>query len=209
MSSKKYNRRFSIKNDSQKILLNDINNKSLVFAIGGAGSGKTFISAAIALEYLEKKLIKEIILVRPIVATEDIGFLPGTLFEKVDPYMKPLLHSFYDLIDKNTIDSYIKSNKIIIEPLAFMRGVTYSNSFVILDEAQNTTIKQIKMFLTRFGENTKCIITGDLSQSDLKEQNGLQWSVETLKKCNLLSIVNFKDSEIIRSSLVQELIKYF
>jgi phosphate starvation-inducible PhoH-like protein len=208
MIKKKNNSRIEPKNKNQKEFLNAVVDKSIVFAIGAAGSGKTFLGAAKAIEYLEFGFVDRIIIVRPVVATEDIGFLPGDIKEKLDPYLLPLMDAFISITNPKRIQDLERTGEIEIAPLAFMRGRTFSNAFIILDEAQNTTIEQMRMFLTRFGEGVKVVITGDLTQSDIKGTNGLQWAVDRLKNCDSIHIVRYSNSDVVRSALVRDILKY-
>lgn len=210
MTRKKINNNNKIepKNKNQKEFLNAIVEKSIVFAIGSAGSGKTFLGAAKALEYLDFGFVDRIVIVRPVVATEDIGYLPGDIKEKLDPYLLPLMDAFITLSNPKRIQDLERTGEIEIAPLAFMRGRTFSAAFIILDEAQNTTIEQMRMFLTRFGEGVKVVITGDLSQSDIVGTNGLQWAVEKLAACSSVHIVKYSNSDVVRSALVRDILKY-
>jgi phosphate starvation-inducible protein PhoH and related proteins len=196
------------KNKKQKEFLNAIVERSIVFSIGSAGSGKTFLAAAKALEYLDLGFVKRIVIVRPVVATENLGFLPGDMNEKLDPYLMPLIDSFCDISNPRRVQDLQNRGEIEIAPLAFMRGRTFSDAFLILDEAQNTTVDQMRMFLTRFGENVKVVITGDLSQSDIRGTNGLAWAIEKLNKCNSVHIVEYSNSEVVRSALVRDILRY-
>jgi phosphate starvation-inducible protein PhoH and related proteins len=208
MTRKKSNNRVEPKNKAQKEFLSAVVEKSIVFAVGSAGSGKTFLGAAKAIEYLEFGFVDRIVVVRPVVATEDIGFLPGDIKEKLDPYLLPLMDAFITLTNPKRIQDLERTGEIEIAPLAFMRGRTFSNAFIILDEAQNTTIEQMRMFLTRFGEGVKVVITGDLSQSDIKGTNGLQWAVDRLRECDSVHIVRYSNSDVVRSALVKDILKY-
>lgn len=209
MSYKKTKTRRIIEPSSkQKEYYEILNHFDLIYLIGAAGSGKTYAACSSALEYLEQGYIDRIIITRPVVAAEELGYLPGTIEEKVNPFIDPLLDIFSTLYDKKAIQDMMKEGIIETAPLAYMRGRTFNDSFIILDEAQNSTIEQIKMFLTRFGHNIKCTITGDLTQSDLFEENGLDWSLRKLKPCDLVTKVVFEDEDVVRSSLVKELIKY-
>jgi phosphate starvation-inducible PhoH-like protein len=196
------------KNKTQKQFMNAVADKPVVFATGTAGSGKTFLSAALALEYLSFGFVDKIINVRPIVATEDIGFLPGDMAAKLDPYLQPLMDAYESIYDPKTIGELVKARQIQIATLAHMRGRNLSNCFIILDEAQNTTIKQMHMFLTRFGENAKVVITGDPSpaQTDIRGENGLTWAMKKLEKSNNVSIIKYSHKDIVRSDLVKDLL---
>jgi phosphate starvation-inducible PhoH-like protein len=202
------NKTIEPKNKKQKEFFNAVTEKSVVFTTGSAGSGKTFLAAAKALEYLDFGFVSRIIIVRPAVATEKLGFLPGDMKEKLDPYLMPLMDAFTNVSNPKRIQDLLQTGEIEIAPLAFMRGRTFSDAFIILDEAQNTTIDQMRMFLTRFGENVKVVVTGDLSQSDLKGINGLAWASEKLKQCNSVHFVQYSNSDVVRSALVRDLLKY-
>lgn len=208
MSNKKRIKEVTPKNKNQKRFLNAITDFPVVFAVGTAGSGKTYLAAAKALEDLSYNFVDRIVLVRPVVATEDLGYLPGDFKEKLDPYLLPLFDCFIQISNEPYIQQLRELEKIQVAPIAFMRGRTFSNSFIILDEAQNTTVSQMKLFLTRFGENVRVVITGDLSQSDLKVENGLEWAVEKLKLCPSVEIVEYSQKDVVRSKLASELIKY-
>ena len=200
------------KTKNQKILVDKLNKKQLVFAIGPAGTGKTFLAVAIALTMLLDKKIERIILSRPAVeAGERLGFLPGDMKEKVDPYLRPLYDSLYDLFDFEKIQRMIEIGDIEIAPLAFMRGRTLKNSFAILDEAQNATDTQIKMFLTRIGENSKIVVNGDPSQIDLpnKGLSGLNRSKKLLGHLKEISVVDFDHSDVVRHPLVSKIVKAY
>lgn len=197
---------------NQKKLVECCSKTDLIFAIGPAGTGKTYTSIALAVKLLRKKEISKIILSRPAVeAGENLGFLPGDLKEKIDPYLQPLYDALLDMIPSKKLDDYLKDRTIEIAPLAFMRGRTLSNAFVILDEAQNTTIPQLKMFLTRMGNNTKFVINGDVTQIDLpkKQKSGLCHSLEILKGINKISVIYFDKSDIVRNPLVKEIVEAY
>jgi phosphate starvation-inducible protein PhoH and related proteins len=184
----------------------------LIFAIGPAGTGKTYVAIALAISALKNKKIKRIILSRPAVeAGENLGFLPGDLKEKIDPYLQPIYDALLDMIPPKRLEEYLKDGIIQIAPLAFMRGRTLSNAFVILDEAQNTTIPQLKMFLTRMGLNTKYIITGDITQIDLprKQHSGLILALKILNGVEGISTVHFDKSDIVRHKLVKEIVEAY
>jgi len=194
---------------NQKRLVEFMNIKDMVFAIGPAGTGKTYTGVALAVKALKEKQVKRIILTRPAVeAGENLGFLPGDLNEKLDPYMQPLYDELRDMIPKETLQSYIEKGTIQIAPLAFMRGRTLDNAFVILDEAQNSTHSQMKMFLTRMGKNAKFMITGDPGQIDLPRRmiSGLKEALLILKNKNGIGIVYLDDKDVIRHHLVKKII---
>lgn len=193
-------------------LVHEIANNDIVFALGPAGTGKTYTAVAVAVKALKNKEIKRIILTRPAVeAGESLGFLPGDLKEKIDPYLRPLYDALDDMIPPDKLKSYIETRTIEIAPLAFMRGRTLDNCFVILDEAQNTTDSQLKMFLTRMGPSAKLIITGDLSQVDLpaKQTTGLLKATKILNKIKGISIVALNVNDVVRHRLVKEIIKAY
>ena len=194
---------------NQKRLVDFMNIKEMVFAIGPAGTGKTYTGVALAVKALKEKQVKRIILTRPAVeAGENLGFLPGDLNEKLDPYMQPLYDALRDMIPRETLQSYIEKGTIQIAPLAFMRGRTLDNAFVILDEAQNSTHSQMKMFLTRMGKNAKFMITGDPGQIDLPRRmiSGLKEALLILKNTNGIGIVYLDDKDVIRHHLVKKII---
>jgi phosphate starvation-inducible PhoH-like protein len=184
----------------------------MVFAIGPAGTGKTYTAVALAVRALKDKQVKRIILTRPAVeAGENLGFLPGDLKEKLDPYMQPLYDGLIDMLHYEKLADYLEKGVIEVAPLAFMRGRTLDNAFVILDEAQNATLPQMKMFLTRMGEHAKFIITGDSSQVDLprNQPSGLLKAVEMLEETDGISIIRLDGSDVIRHKLVGKIIKAF
>jgi len=193
-------------------LVHEIAKNDIVFALGPAGTGKTYTAVAVAVKALKNKEIKRIILTRPAVeAGESLGFLPGDLKEKIDPYLRPLYDALDDMIPPDKLKLYIENRTIEIAPLAFMRGRTLDNCFVILDEAQNTTDSQLKMFLTRMGPSAKLIITGDLTQVDLpaKQTTGLIKSTKILDKIKGISIVLLNVDDVVRHRLVKEIIKAY
>ncbi len=193
-------------------LVKEIDKNDIVFALGPAGTGKTYTAVAVAVKALKNKEIKRIILTRPAVeAGESLGFLPGDLKEKIDPYLRPLYDALDDMIPAEKLKQYLENRTIEVAPLAFMRGRTLDNCFVILDEAQNTTDLQIKMFLTRMGPSAKVIITGDLSQVDLpaKQTSGLSKATRILEKIKGISIVMLNVDDVVRHRLVKEIIKAY
>lgn len=191
----------------------EANGKSdLIFAIGPAGTGKTYTAIALAVKALKNREIKKIILSRPAVeAGENLGFLPGDLKDKIDPYLQPLYDALQDMIPPKKLEEFMKDGVIQIAPLAFMRGRTLSNAYVILDEAQNTTINQLKMFLTRMGMNAKFIITGDVTQIDLprKSNSGLVQALKILKGIKNISTIYFDKKDIVRHKLVREIVEAY
>jgi len=197
---------------NQRVLLDESAKNDLIFAIGPAGTGKTYTAIALAVKALKNKEIKKIILSRPAVeAGENLGFLPGDLKEKIDPYLQPLYDALQDMIPAKKLEEFMKDGTIQIAPLAFMRGRTLSNAFVILDEAQNTTVNQLKMFLTRMGLNAKFIVTGDITQIDLprNSQSGLIHALNILRKIKSISIIEFDKRDIIRHRLVRDIVEAY
>ena len=196
----------------QKDYIRALKESDVVISNGPAGTGKTYLAVAVALTMLLEKKIDRIILSRPAVeAGERLGFLPGDMRDKVDPYLRPLYDSLYDLLDYEKIQKKIEIGDIEIAPVAFMRGRTLKNSFAILDEAQNATDIQIKMFLTRIGENSKIVVNGDSSQIDLinKNHSGLLRSIDLLRKLNEISAVNFDHTDVVRHPLVTKIVKAY
>jgi phosphate starvation-inducible protein PhoH and related proteins len=197
---------------NQRVLVEKVRDNDLIFAIGPAGTGKTYTAIAVAVRALKNREIKKIILCRPAVeAGERLGFLPGDVKEKIDPYLQPLYDALQDMIPGKKLEDFMKDGIIQIAPLAFMRGRTLSNAFVILDEAQNTTVNQLKMFLTRMGLNTKYIITGDITQIDLPEktQSGLLHALQILKNIEGIEVVTFDIRDIVRHRLVREIVEAY
>lgn len=197
---------------NQKKLVTLSKNNDIVFAIGPAGTGKTYTAVALAVAALKNKTVKKIILTRPAVeAGESLGFLPGDLKEKVDPYLRPLYDALEDMFPLDKLKFFMENNVIEVAPLAFMRGRTLDNAFIILDEAQNCTSPQIKMFLTRLGPNAQCIITGDLSQIDLppSQSSGLIRALNILQNIEGIGVVHLDEEDVVRHRLVKEIIKRY
>jgi phosphate starvation-inducible PhoH-like protein len=200
------------KSPNQRRYLEAIENHDMVFGVGPAGTGKTYLAVAMAISALLNKQVNRIILARPAVeAGERLGFLPGTLQEKIDPYLRPLYDALFDMLDPERVERYLEKNIIEIAPIAFMRGRTLNDSFVILDEAQNTTSEQMKMFVTRLGFNSKAVITGDVTQIDLPNarRSGLIEAVDILQGVNGLAFVHFDESDVVRHHLVQRIIRAY
>ena len=200
------------KSVNQKRYVEAIEGNDMVFGVGPAGTGKTYLAVAMAVSALVAKQVNRIILARPAVeAGERLGFLPGTLQEKVDPYLRPLYDALYDLLDAEKVDRYLEKNVIEIAPIAFMRGRTLNDSFIILDEAQNTTSEQMKMFVTRMGFNSKCVVTGDITQIDLPnaKRSGLLEVIDVLKTVNGIAFVHFDESDVVRHHLVQRIVRAY
>jgi phosphate starvation-inducible protein PhoH and related proteins len=200
------------KSINQRRYLEAIEKHDMVFGIGPAGTGKTYLAVAMAISALLAKRVNRIILARPAVeAGERLGFLPGTLQDKIDPYLRPLYDALYDMMDPEKVDRYLEKNVIEIAPIAFMRGRTLNDSFVILDEAQNTTSEQMKMFVTRLGFNSKAVITGDITQIDLPNarRSGLLEAADVLKRVEGLAFVHFDEVDVVRHHLVQRIIRAY
>lgn len=200
------------KNSKQVDYCREVQENDIVFAIGPAGTGKTFLAVAMALAELKKNTVEKIILSRPAVETgESLGFLPGDLKEKLDPYLKPLTDALFYMVSSEKLKIYFEKNVIEIIPLAYMRGRTLSNSFIILDEAQNATITQMKMFLTRLGNNSKIIVTGDITQIDLEkpEDCGLINANKLLQNIKGIGFVYFDEKDVVRHKLVARIIKAY
>ena len=205
---------FSIatKSENQRRYINAISDKDLVFSVGSAGSGKTFLAIAMALFYFEKEMVKKIHLVRPAIeAGENLGFLPGDLQQKIDPYLRPMYDALEEIVGADYTNSLIDKNIIEISPLAFMRGRTLKNSFIILDEAQNTTIEQMKMFLTRIGQGSKVVVTGDITQIDLKKgvKSGLADILTKVNNIEEVSICELFEADVIRHPIVKKIINAY
>ena len=194
---------------NQKKLVTASESNDIVFAVGPAGTGKTYTAVALAVRALKNRVVKKIILTRPAVeAGENLGFLPGDLKDKVDPFLRPLYDALYDMLPADKIEHFIGNRTIEIAPLAFMRGRTLNDAFIILDEAQNCTGMQIKMFLTRLGPSAKCIITGDLSQIDLPRSvtSGLKMAINVLNDVKGISMIRLSSEDVVRHRLVKEII---
>lgn len=197
---------------NQRRLVDDFKANDLLFAIGPAGTGKTYTAIALAVKAFRSKMVKRIILTRPAVeAGERLGFLPGDMKEKLDPYLQPLYDALNDMIPPKKLESLIEDGTVQIAPLAFMRGRTLDNAFVILDEAQNATVNQLKMFLTRMGPNAKFIVTGDVTQIDLpaREASGLVYALKILNDVSGISMIYFDNRDIVRHRLVKDIIEAY
>ena len=205
-------RRIAAKSANQRRYLEAIDQHDIVFGIGPAGTGKTYLAMAQAVSYLLAKKVSRIILARPAVeAGEKLGFLPGDLQEKVNPYLRPLYDALYDMLDVEKAEKYLERGAIEVAPLAFMRGRTLNDAFVILDEAQNTTTEQMKMFLTRLGFGSKAVVTGDVTQIDLPggRMSGLVQAMEVVGKIEGISFVYFDERDVVRHKLVQAIVKAY
>jgi len=203
--------KLKISSKTQKLFFKSIMRDDLVFSIGSAGSGKTFLSIGAALHCYEIGLVKRIILVRPAVeAGENLGFLPGDLSQKIDPYLRPMYDALNTMMDTTLLDKMIDQNIIEVAPLAYMRGRTLDNAFIILDEAQNSTKEQMKMFLTRLGRHSKAVITGDITQIDLPNAfSGLVHVLPLIDKIPGISVCKFTDEDVMRHPLVKKIIKAY
>jgi phosphate starvation-inducible PhoH-like protein len=197
---------------NQRIYLDAIERHDLVFGIGPAGTGKTYLAVAMAVSALISKKVSRIILTRPAVeAGERLGFLPGTLQEKIDPYLRPLYDALFEMLEAEKVEKFLERNVIEVAPIAFMRGRTLNDSFIILDEAQNSTAEQMKMVLTRQGFNSKMVVTGDVTQTDLPagRRSGLLDAIDVLKGIDEIRFVHFDERDVVRHSLVQKIIKAY
>ena len=205
-------RRIAAKSANQRRYLEAIDQHDIVFGIGPAGTGKTYLAMAQAVSYLLAKKVSRIVLARPAVeAGEKLGFLPGDLQEKVNPYLRPLYDALYDMLDVEKAEKYLERGAIEVAPLAFMRGRTLSDAFVILDEAQNTTTEQMKMFLTRLGAGSKAVVTGDVTQIDLPgaRVSGLVQAMDVVGKVDGISFIYFDERDVVRHKLVQAIVKAY
>jgi phosphate starvation-inducible PhoH-like protein len=197
---------------NQRKYVEAIEQSDMVFGVGPAGTGKTYLAVAMAVAAINAKKVSRIVLVRPAVeAGEKLGFLPGSLQEKVDPYLRPLYDALYDLLDPEKVDKMLEKNVIEVAPLAFMRGRTLNDAFIIMDEAQNTTIEQMKMFLTRMGANSKAVITGDITQIDLPNprKSGLLDAINILDGVEGIHFCHFEDCDVVRHALVQRIVRAY
>ena len=197
---------------NQRKYVEAIEQYDMVFGVGPAGTGKTYLAVAMAVAAMNAKKVSRIVLVRPAVeAGEKLGFLPGSLQEKVDPYLRPLYDALYDLLDPEKVDKMLEKNVIEVAPLAFMRGRTLNDAFIIMDEAQNTTIEQMKMFLTRMGNNSKAVITGDITQIDLPNprKSGLVDAINVLEGVEGIRFCHFEDCDVVRHALVQRIVRAY
>ena len=197
---------------NQRRYVEAIEQADMVFGVGPAGTGKTYLAVAMAVAAINAKRVSRIVLVRPAVeAGERLGFLPGTLQEKIDPYLRPLYDALFDMLDIDKVDKMIERNVIEVAPLAFMRGRTLNDAFIILDEAQNTTIEQMKMFLTRMGNNSKAVITGDITQIDLPNprKSGLLDAINILDGVEGIHFCHFEECDVVRHALVQRIVRAY
>jgi phosphate starvation-inducible PhoH-like protein len=197
---------------NQRKYVEAIEQNDMVFGVGPAGTGKTYLAVAMAVAAMNAKKVSRIVLVRPAVeAGERLGFLPGTLQDKVDPYLRPLYDALYDLLDPEKVDKMLEKSVIEVAPLAFMRGRTLNDAFIIMDEAQNTTIEQMKMFLTRMGNNSKAVITGDITQIDLPNprKSGLLDAINILNGVEGIQFCHFEDVDVVRHALVQRIVRAY
>jgi phosphate starvation-inducible protein PhoH and related proteins len=200
------------KSPNQRSFMEAIEKHDMTFAVGPGGTGKTYIAVAMAVSALLTKQVDRIILARPAVeAGERLGFLPGTLQQKIDPYMRPLYDALYDMLDADKLERFLEKGIVEVAPLAFMRGRTLNDSFVILDEAQNTTSEQMKMFLTRLGFNSKAVVTGDVTQIDLPagRRSGLVEALDVVGRIEGIAFIRFDERDVVRHNLVQQIIKAY
>lgn len=206
MTTNSYKRSISALNEEQKDYFRAIKEYDIVIGTGVAGVGKTFVPTCEASKYFLDGTISKIVLTRPAVTTEKFGFLPGEIEDKMDPFMRPLFDILDDRLGHKRIKDAIEHGTIEIAPIAYLRGRTINSAFIIFDEAQNSTVEQMKMFITRLGEDVKCVITGDLEQSDIPGPNGLQWIVGKLENCPYVKIINLLT--VVRSDLLKNIMPY-
>jgi len=200
------------KSTNQREYMEAVEKHDMTFAVGPGGTGKTYLAVAMAVSALLTKQVDRIILARPAVeAGERLGFLPGTLQQKIDPYMRPLYDALYDMLDADKLERFLEKGIVEVAPLAFMRGRTLNDSFVILDEAQNTTSEQMKMFLTRLGFNSKAVVTGDITQIDLPQgkKSGLVEALDVTSRIEGIAFIKFDQRDVVRHNLVQQIIKAY
>jgi len=205
-------KRVGPRTEGQREYVEAIRKHDIVFGIGPAGTGKTYLAMACAVEALKKQEARRIILTRPAIeAGESLGFLPGDMYEKISPYLRPLYDAIYDMMDAERIEKYLETGIIEVAPLAYIRGRTLNDAFIILDEAQNCTVEQMKMFLTRLGFDSKAVITGDLTQSDLPDGRpmGLLQAEDLLKEIEGIKFIYFTGSDVVRHALVQRIIEAY